>query len=151
MIIPLADRPDAIPLLAAWFHAEWHAIDGREIPEIEKQLGQNLEREKLPITFLEVREGQVAGTASLDVEDLPGYDEKYGPWLACVYVEPKWRGHGIAATLARHAVRFARKSGATRLSLWTENLGGFYPKLGFVKQEDIVLNGHPAEIFTLRF
>ena len=33
----LADAPDAIPVLAEWFHAEWHCYDGRCIAEIEAQ------------------------------------------------------------------------------------------------------------------
>jgi hypothetical protein len=42
-IRPLADVPEYIPVLARWFHAEWHDFDGRALATIEAQLSENLE------------------------------------------------------------------------------------------------------------
>src|SRR5688572_2594307 len=114
----LADLPEAIPTLAEWFHAEWHAFDGRSRSEIEAQLRDNLNRDSLPITFVAVDTTEVIGTVSLELSDLPPYDH-LSPWLASLYVEPPRRRAGVGQALVSHAAEFARQRGLSTLYLWT--------------------------------
>jgi hypothetical protein len=80
IIRPLADMPEAIPLLARWFYAEWHDFDGRSLASIEAQLVENLARDSIPITFLAQSGSELVGTASLDLSDLPLF-EHLSHWL----------------------------------------------------------------------
>jgi GNAT superfamily N-acetyltransferase len=128
-IRPLADSPDAVPLLARWFHREWHDFDGRSLADIEEQLAENLTRDSIPITFLAQSGSELVGTVSLDLSDLPAFDH-FSPWLASLYVLPSARGVGIGTALVRHAQKFATSRGVKRIHLWTP---GVFGKIGIAQ------------------
>lgn len=60
-------------------------------------------------------------------------------YLEDLYVEPSGRRMGIAAAFLRHAEKFARRTGAERLTLATahNNLAAqsLYHKLGYIREE----------------
>jgi GNAT superfamily N-acetyltransferase len=144
-IQPLADNPKVMPLLARWFYSEWHSFDGRSQPAIQAQLAENLRRDCMPITFLAVRDGQIAGTVSIDLADLPPFDH-LSPWLASLYVIPAARGGGVGTRLVRHAQQFATSHGISRLYLWTPGATRLYEKCGWTVFERTHYNSHPITL-----
>ena len=91
LIEPLADCAEAIPMLAQWFCEEW-AYEERPRGAVEAQLRGNLNRDRVPITWVRRAGGEVIGTVSLDLSDLPvpAYAQ-LSPWLASLYVVPSAR------------------------------------------------------------
>lgn len=144
-IVPLADVPAAIETLARWFHREWSAYDGRSPEEITAQLGRNLNRDRLPITFLAVRDAEILGTVSLDESDLPSHDH-LTPWLASLYVVPSARGMGLATALVKHLLTFAGAHGVARVHLWTPGSMALYEKMGWRLLERATCAGYPIQI-----
>lgn len=131
LIEPLADCAEAIPMLAQWFCAEW-PYEGRSRGAVETQLRENLNRDRLPITWVHRAGVQVIGTVSLDLSDLPlpAY-EQLSPWLASLYVVPSARGRGVGRALVNHLLDFARRSSISTVYLWTPGSTGLYEKCGW--------------------
>jgi GNAT superfamily N-acetyltransferase len=131
LIEPLADCAEAIPMLAQWFCEEW-SYEGRTRGEVETQLRENLNRDRVPITWVRRAGGQVIGTVSLDLSDLPlpAYAQ-LSPWLASLYVIPSARGRGIGRALVNHLLDFARGSSISTVYLWTPGSTGLYEKCGW--------------------
>ena len=148
-IRPLADQPNAIPILAEWFHTEWCSYDGRSRGEIERQLRDNLNRDLLPITFIASEKEQVIGTVSLDESDLPSHDH-LSPWLASLYVVPSHRRVGVACALVLHLVAFAQSRGISTIYLWTPGSTSFYERLGWTRLERAVLGRFEVVIMQYR-
>ena len=131
LIEPLADCAEAIPMLAQWFCEEW-PYEGRSRGEAEAQLRENLNRDRVPITWVRRAGGEVIGTVSLDLSDLPvpAYAQ-LSPWLASLYVIPSARGRGIGRALVNHLLDFARRSSISTVYLWTPGSTGLYEKCGW--------------------
>lgn len=144
-IVPLAEMPAAVETLARWFQREWSGYDGRPVEEIAAQLGENLDRDRLPITFLAVRHGEILGTVSLDETDLPFHDH-LTPWLASLYVVPAARGGGLATALVKHLLAFAEAQGVERVYLWTPGSTALYEKMGWRPLQKAICAGHPVQI-----
>ncbi len=149
-IVPLADHPGAISLLAAWFHAEWSGFDGRSEEIIEAQLAENLNRDSIPITFLAMADSMVVGTVSLDLSDLPTHNH-LSPWLASLLVVPEARGRGIATALVRHAQAFAVLHKVPSLFLWTPGSARLYERCGWIETERSFYASQPITVMALRY
>jgi GNAT superfamily N-acetyltransferase len=56
-------------------------------------------------------------------------------WLIGVYVDPAWRGHGLAGRLSTEVIAWARERGASEILLhvadWNESARRVYEALGF--------------------
>ena len=144
-IRPLADDPDAVPLLARWFHEEWHGFDGRSPASIEAQLPENLARDSIPITFLAQSGSELVGTVSVDISDLPAFDH-LSPWLASLYVMPTARGVGIGTALVRHAQKFVLSCGVRRIHLWTPGPTRLYENCGWTVSQRTTYNSRPITL-----
>ena len=81
--------------------------------------------------------GELLGSASLLLEDFPGYDH-YAPWLASVYLIPSARGCGLGRLLIEKTVAHAQKIGHTKLSLFTPEHEHYYAKMGWQLRERVV-------------
>jgi GNAT superfamily N-acetyltransferase len=147
-IRPLADHPNAIPVLADWFHREWYSYDKRSSVEIEAQLRDSLNRDSLPITFLSLSGTEVIGTVSLDTSDLPPYDH-FSPWLASLYVLPCRRGGGVGRALVKHLVRFALEREISPIYLWTPGSTRLYEECGWKVFCRDIYTGHPITLMQL--
>ena len=129
-IRPLPDYPEAISLLAAWFHQEWHGCDGRSRQEIEGQLRESLSRNSLPITFVAQRVVEVIGTVTLDVSDLPAHDTFRRGWRRCT-----WRLRTATKALGGHLSNTSsasrREQGISPIYLWTPGSTRLYRECGW--------------------
>lgn len=148
-IIPLAERPAAIQTLARWFHGEWQGFDGRAIETIQAQLVENLNRDRVPITFLACDSTGLLGTASLDCSDLPGFDH-LSPWLSSLYVALGARSHGIGSALVRHVQHFAFSRGFNEIYLWSPGATRFYDRFGWTAIDTALCNAQRITIMRFR-
>lgn len=131
----LADHPDLVPTLSRWFHREWGHISADRTPErYARLLGDNLNRDQIPLTVIAFEGTRPVGTASLDVNDLDDQDE-LSPWLASVVVEPDCRGKGLGTALIRRIEDEAKRLGVKTLYLWTEDADALYVRLGWKRRQ----------------
>jgi len=133
----LADRQDAIPLIARWYFDQWgHLIQGETVERTVDRLQIFLNRDKIPFILVASLGGEVAGVAQLKFRELPDLYPDKEHWLGGVYVARDYRGHGLGSLLAEEIARRAPRFGVRTLHLQTERLdGGLYARLGWVALE----------------
>jgi GNAT superfamily N-acetyltransferase len=144
-IVPLADRPDLVPALAAGLLEEWRPILPEHTQETrEAKLRAHLNRDTLPTAFVAVAaDGTVAGTASLRASDLHGHDD-VGPWLGGVWVAPEQRRLGVGAALVRAVEALAARRGHRELYLFTLDREAWYVALGWKTVEPVTWRARPG-------
>ena len=132
-IIELAQRPDLLPLVAAWIYNEWWAGNpANSVETVARLLRGHLRSGEMPMTLIALQDGEPVGTCTLlehdvDTEAWPDLS----PWLAAVYVLPDRRSQGIGGRLVRTGVEAARQLGVERLYLGAGDRAGFYVQLGW--------------------
>ena len=149
LIEPLATCPEVIPTLAQWFCDEW-PYEGRSRSEVEAQLRENLNRDRLPITWVRRSGGEIIGTVSLDLSDLPlpAY-ARLSPWLASLYVVPSARGRGVGRALVNHLLDFARGGSISTVYLWTPGSTKLYEKCGWKIFDTASYAGRPITLMQI--
>ena len=130
-ILNLKDKPELIPMLAAWHHAQWGYLNpglsfDMRLEKMRKYLGD----EPIPSTYVRVDDDYVKGSAALVDSDMESHPE-LSPWLASVYVKPEARGTGIGSALVKYVMQKARELGFHELFLFTSDREPFYEKLGW--------------------
>lgn len=146
----LADRPEALPILARWQHAEWgHIRPGdnleRRVARLEGQMG----RGAIPLTVVALDGEEVLGSASLIENDMETRPE-LSPWLASVFVGPEYRRRGIASQLVRRIMAEAARLEVPLLYLYTVHSEQLYAGLGWTFLERTAYGGHDVVIMTFR-
>lgn len=141
--VPLADRLDAIPLVAGWWFEEWgHERPGASRESFAADLRAEVRGDPFPVHLLALRDDSVVGVAVLKLHELADLYPDLRHWLTGVYVAPHSRRRGIASALAMRIVEAARALGVTTVHLQTEDLdGGLYAKLGWRPIDRIVRKG----------
>ena len=98
-IARLAAHPEAMPLLAAAFKAEWPAWYGPGGPgNAEHDLADFANGTGLPLGVVAFRAGAVCGVAALKAQSIPSHAH-LSPWAAAGWVDPSLRQQGIGAVL----------------------------------------------------
>ena len=109
---PLADRKEAIPLLAKWFEGRWPEHYG---PGGQGNAGLDLSnwcnRDQLPITLVAILDGEVSGTVTLKSRS-PVSHLHLSPWLAMLLVPSDFQRKGVELNLV-----FAVEELASRLGI----------------------------------
>lgn len=138
----LADRPDALPLIARWYFGEWgHLNPAATLEKIAARLFASMNRDTIPLVVLAVMGDEVIGSAELKYREMKIYPEKEH-WLGGVFVVPEHRGKGVAVRLIDAVVETARILGVDLLHIQTERLdGGLYLKLGWERTEQVCYRG----------
>lgn len=145
----LAQRPQFIPRLAAWHVREWqHLLPAWSVAEASAELATHTGRRVAPTTVIALIDDELAGSASLLLEDMPGTESR-SPWLGSVYVAPEHRGHGTGAALVDRVVADATALGYSRIHLLTTEAEGWYLPKGWRTLERRLYAGHPAVIMGL--
>ncbi len=129
-ILPLAARPDLVPLVAGWV---WEAFWREDVHTLDDALAWAAEAASggvMPQCFVLLRDGTPVGTASLVAHDLDARPD-LTPWLASVYVVPGARGHGLALALVRTVEDAARAAGFGTLWLYTRRAERVYLRAGW--------------------
>ncbi len=140
-IVYLGDYPEHIPLLARWHHDQWSYLSpSTTIQQRIERLHENTGKLCVPTTFVALKDGKPAGSASLVNLDLSSRQE-LSPWLAAVYVSPEHRNQGIGAALVNRVVDEARSLSIPTLYLYTPDKMRFYARLGWTVRETIAYRG----------
>jgi len=128
----LADHPAAIPTIASWYFHEWGYVrPGRTVASISGDLEAYLNRDKVPLTVVALEEGSVIGAAQLKFREMEIYPDRVH-WLGGVFVDPRYRAHGLGAKLIAKVVEIARTLEVRTLYLQTIRLdGGLYARHGW--------------------
>ena len=144
----LADHPDSAAILAQWLFAEWgHHSPDATIEGIMEKLNKRLNRDRLPLALVAIRDGQPIGTVSLKLKEVE-IRSQYEHWLGTLYVHEPYRGRGIGSLLVKAAVEVADRLSVGELYLYTRHpkTEGLYAKLGWVVVERLEYRSHPAVI-----
>lgn len=145
----LADRPEFISTLAQWHHAEWsHLLPAWSVAEAAVELATHTGRRVAPTTVVALVDGELAGSASLLLEDMPGTEE-WSPWLGSVFVSPARRGSRVGRAMVDRVVEDARALGYARLHLLTTEAEGWYSPRGWQILERRLYAGLSAVIMGL--
>lgn len=144
----LTDHPDAVPLLAAWHHAEWSGlIRDWPLELAEAELASHRGRCTIPTTILAFEGERLVGSASLLAEDMPDFPA-LTPWLASVFVVPDRRGAGLGSALVHRALADARALGAGTVYLFTTEAEGWYAARGWQVVAHRAAGGTPGVIMS---
>ncbi|QTD42538.1 GNAT family N-acetyltransferase [Sporosarcina sp. Te-1] len=102
----------------------------------------------LPSFYIAIEDEKTIGTYALLRNDLVSRQD-LSPWLACLYVDPAFRGKSIGSRLLAHARREARQKGYDRLYLTTDH-NRYYEKYGWTKIGTCYdLFGNPSSIYQI--
>ncbi len=149
-ILPLGDRPEAIDDLAAAHLAEWRALYPEDsVATFATDLARSLGTDPVPSTWVLVAGRAVIGSVSLIEHDLDNRPE-LTPWLANLWVERAWRGHGLGKQLVLHACEQGYQRGLQRLYLYTPEHAAFYLALGWEMLAVSTRNGVPITLMSYR-
>ena len=132
-IVDLLDSPEFIPAVVRWIRQEWP--DSREDSAIEERLCGTRQRGTLPLALVAVRGSTPIGFVSLTLYE-KGIEQGRPHWIDALYIEPAYRGHGIARQLLHAAEEKSIVLGLTELFALTE-IPGLYHKCGWHSIEEI--------------
>jgi GNAT superfamily N-acetyltransferase len=144
----LADHPESMAILARWLFEEWgHRSPDGTIAGMTENLHQRLNRDRLPLALVAIRDGQPLGTVRLKLKEVK-IRPQYEHWLSTLYVHEPYRGEGIGSLLVKAAAEAATQLGVDELYLYTRHgeTEALYAKLGWVIVEKTDYRGRPAVI-----
>lgn len=143
----LIDYPQFLTQVADWNNSEWPSyFDG----DLEKALAfysTTMTREQVPTCLVAVDEGSLVGTVCLVPEDLDSRPE-FSPWLSGLYVDPKFRGQGVARKLIEACMVEAHAAGVAKLYVWTKELRTLFESMEWHFLEIIEFQQEPADLLT---
>jgi GNAT superfamily N-acetyltransferase len=139
----LADRIEAVPIVARWYFDEWgHRVPDSTFEKTCASIEAALDRDRLPLPLLALEGERVVGVAELKPHEMLSIYPEKTPWLGGVFVSPEARGKGIASQLALRIAAIASSRGVERLYLQTTALdGGLYGRLGWQPIEQVFYRG----------
>jgi predicted N-acetyltransferase YhbS len=144
----LADYPEQLPLLAQWHHEAFASLNpNASVEQRVEKLKSRLGRGPIPTTVIALMEETRVGSGSLVEYDMVGR-ENLSPWIASVYVRPKYHRQGIGSQLMQHLESMARELGTGRLYLFTPDMKPFYETIGWVVLEQAEYRGRKAIIMA---
>lgn len=145
-IINLADRIDLIDLVSKWRWNEW--LSDSPLEYVKYSTKHNLQRDRIPMTFMALVNDRPVGTVALWMNDL-SCRQDLSPWLASLYVDEEYRNMGIGAKLQAHAISVARDLNYEKLYLITDHVG-YYERFGWTFMEEAPkANGKKTRIYEI--
>ncbi len=144
----LADRPELAAQLIPGLLKHWrYVFPDHTAADRATRFRAHQNYETLPIAWI-AHEGDAAlATASLRTHDLEGR-EQLSPWLGGVFVQPQYRGRGIATALCKTVETKAASMGITCLYLFTHGQEALYERIGWERREGTVWHGHLCTIMA---
>jgi len=130
----LADHVSHLPQLATWQFAEFGYLNpANTVQSYVERLTAALQKSALPTTFVALRDDTLLGSASLVRQTIT--HPHLSPWLSSVYVDPQYRGQGIASALVGRVERAAAEMGSDKIYLFTPSSEKLYAALGWERLE----------------
>jgi GNAT superfamily N-acetyltransferase len=145
-IISLRHAPELIPRLADWQYQEWGY---HSIAELINLLHQCVEGRALPITYVALQDGELAGSIGLYEREM---GEAQPPerrfWMGFLFVHPDYRGQGLAKQLMQHMEAHAARFGIADLYLFTTNMAAAYANMGWQVVEQLEFEGEMVTVMV---
>ncbi len=144
----LADHPDAVPSLAAWFAAEWD--DGspqRSAAGYAEQLEGSANRARLPVCLVGYLDTELVATATLKFREIE-FSREADFWIGWVCVREDMRGRGFGRALVTAAEDQAAVRHLTPLFLHTPTREAFYRGLGWQTIAATTADGKQTTVMT---
>ena len=130
----LAKHSESIPKLVDWYMSEWEPYYGADGPgDAHADLRSRCNRDEIPIGLVAVEDGEILGTAAIDVDAATGLI----PSVVGLLVKPSQRRRGTATALIKRAESLARKIGYSRLFISTTILGKLLVRMDWHSQREV--------------
>ncbi|HDR4424286.1 MULTISPECIES: GNAT family N-acetyltransferase [Bacillus] len=129
-IIQLLKKDDLFNKAIDVFWKEWGEEGGRAFYE-DCMTNALTDPNDIPSFYIAKVNDKIIGTYALIRNDLNSRQD-LSPWLACLFVDEKFRGNSIGAKLLNHGLLEAAKRGYQFLYL-TSDLKDYYEKYGWEK------------------
>jgi len=127
----LADRADLVPELAELHLAEWgHLRPGQALKDRTNALRACMGKSEVPFSVVATNGSELIGSALLVKRDMSTRRD-LSPWLAGVFVKPKFRNCGVATRLIQRVEAGASDIGFSTLYLYTDKQSNYYAKRGW--------------------
>lgn len=155
----LADVPHFTKMVCTAIYHEWKVIyqDFFHMKTVDDAIDEisasYCNRDQLNSCFVATIDGDFAGTAMLTTEDMCSFDIYFGtrPWLASLYIHPKYRGRGVCSALVNRLTLRAREMGYYHCWLMTQHMQRAYEKCGYRVIETIDVFGGPYTVMRHDF
>ena len=105
------------------------------LKDVENFFG-NTNVDVFPITFISIIDNECIGTVSVYEHDFKERPQ-YSPWLASLYVKPKYRDKKMGQQLITYLISHLKALNYSELYLKTENASEYYKKLGWKLVESV--------------
>lgn len=146
----LADHPELLPRLRAWFEAEWPGWYGPGGPgDAEEDLRAYCGRDALPIGIVGFEGDELVGIMALKATSAALPD--VGPWASAGFVRPDARGRGVGARLLRVLEDVAHGLGFARIYSCTATSATLLERAGWHYLEHADMLGEPVAVYEKRF
>jgi GNAT superfamily N-acetyltransferase len=142
----LAEHSESIPELADWYLSEWEPYYGADGPgDALADLRSRCNRAEIPIGFVAVEDGEIIGTAALDVDAAT----QRAPSVVGLLVRPSQRRRGVARVLLRGAEDLAKALGYSQVFISTIVLGDLLLRMGWHSQGQVeFVSGETGAVFV---
>ena len=146
-ILALRDHPEWLDRAVRWFHENWGVPAEAYRESMEACLAGP---GPVPQWYIAVAAGGIAGGLGVIEND---FHERRDltPNICAVFVEPAWRGQGLARVLLDHACREFARFGVDTLYLLTDHIG-FYERCGWTYYGPVRGDGaeQPSRMYVRR-
>jgi GNAT superfamily N-acetyltransferase len=144
----LMNHQEFLPNLAGLHYEEWAYLrPGESLEARTSRLRSYMGRQGIPTAVVALDQRARLGSAMLVAKDLDTHPH-LSPWLAGVYVHPKFRRHGIATALVSRIIDEARSLGTRTLYLYTASAEQFFSRLGWSVMETGVFHDTPVAVMS---
>ena len=126
VIVRLVDRPELLDEMADWFHQRWGIPREAYSMSMEECLGG---KAPFPAWFTAMEGERIMGGVGVIENDFHDRIDLY-PNACALFVEPDFRGRGIAGALLEFACEEMRRNGIDTLYLITDHTS-FYERYGW--------------------
>lgn len=142
-IVLLADIPEMIPKLGAWFREDWTEPDAGRAGDPEDDFRGCAQRDRLPVNLVALDRGEPVGTVFV-LDHVDRADPALGPWIEGLFVIPERRHEGLALFLVEGAVALARRLGYPRVNMGVRAAAAYYEAAGWREVGRIAHAGGPV-------
>lgn len=150
-VLPIPPDRQLRSLAAAWSIKTWRD----SFPDDTAQWYLNLYksgdyRKQVPHTVAAVMGTKLVGIGSLIADDELPLATEPGPWLAAVYVNPRYRGRGAGSEIVNTLLDHAFSLGYREIFGYTETKLGWYESMGWEFLRNATLKDHNVSVIRRR-
>ncbi|SES30366.1 GNAT family N-acetyltransferase [Psychrobacillus sp. OK032] len=127
-IIEIQQRPEFFKEAVKVFWEHWGSESNYKFYE-DCMVHSGKKPDSIPSFYIGIENKKIIGTYALLRNDINSRQDLF-PWLACLYVDPDYRGNSIGEQLLEHGLKMTAQLGHEKLYL-SSDLEGYYEKYGW--------------------